>query len=67
MQVRIGDCPQLKLIAWNRRPTDMLDGEEALALHERNWRYIEQDELQADERRLIEHLVAKYGHGVLHI
>lgn len=67
MQVRIGDYPQLQLIAWNRRATDVLDGEEALALYERNWRYVDQDELQADERSLIEQLVATYGHGILHV
>lgn len=67
MQLRLADYPQLKLIAWNRREDDLVDGEEALALYERNWRFVDEAALEHKERRLIECLVRQYGHGVLNV
>ncbi|MBV6747217.1 hypothetical protein [Xanthomonas vasicola] len=67
MQLRLADYPQLKLIAWNRRDNDLVEEEEALALYERNWRYVDEAHLLSKERQLIDQLVQKYGHGVLHV
>ncbi|WP_217696151.1 hypothetical protein [Insolitispirillum peregrinum] len=40
-----------------------MDGETALALYERNWRFVDLDEMRPHERTLLEHLVAIYGNG----
>lgn len=65
MHIRPADYPQLKLIAWNRREDDLIDGEEALALYERNWRFVDEAALLPKERDLIERLVREFGNGVL--
>jgi len=67
MQLRLADYPQLRLIAWNRRDDAPIAEEEAFALYERNWHYIDQSSLSADERQLIEHLVRAFGNGVMNV
>jgi hypothetical protein len=44
-----------------------LDGADALAIYERNWRFIVPEELTVEERQLLETLVADYGSGVLNV
>lgn len=63
----IGDYPQLKLIAWNRREGDVVTEEEAFALYEANWRFVDQAELDTHERAFIAHLTQQYGKGVLNV
>ena len=47
------------------RPDDaVLDGPDALAIYERNWRHVDAAGLTAEERRLLDELVARYGAGV---
>ena len=65
--LRVGDYPQLSLIAWNRRDDDTLSEEEALALYERNWRFVDQGVLTQSEQDLIERLVQQFGRGVLNV
>jgi len=65
--LRLVDFPQLKLIAWNRYRDDVIEDDEALALYERNWQYVDQDHLDPKERQLIDRLVQQYGHGVLNV
>lgn len=67
MQVRLSDYPQLKLIGWNRLGDDLIDEAEALALYERNWRFIDEASLDATERSFIQRLVKTYGNGVLDV
>jgi hypothetical protein len=67
MLLRIADYPQLKLIAWNRHGHDLVEEEEALALYERNWRYVDENMLNEEERQLIGRLAEQYGNGVLHV
>lgn len=57
--------PQLRLLCWNRRDDTVLDGEEALALYERNWRFLEADTLDGAERALIAVLCRRHGGGAL--
>lgn len=64
--IRIKDYPQLKLISWNRH-TDFIDDDEAFALYESNWRFVDQNNLADDELKLINHLTVEYGHGVLNV
>jgi len=68
MMIRINDYPQLRLISWNRPGDQMVSEEDALALYERNWRYVDVDALDERERALIEDLTKRLGHGVfLHV
>lgn len=67
MQLRLAEYPQLKLIAWNRREDDLIEEADALALYERNWRYVDESALLPKERHLIDRLVRAFGHGVLHV
>jgi len=67
MQLRLADYPQLQLIAWNQRDDAPVEEEEAFALYERNWHYIDQANLSANERQFIEHLVRTFGNGVMNV
>jgi hypothetical protein len=67
MQLHIAEYPQLRLIAWNRQDDDFIEEGEALALYERNWRYVDQTQLSLKERQLIDRLVNQYGNGVFHV
>jgi len=63
----IGEFPQLRLIAWNRKPADAITGEDAFGLYEANWRFVEQDQLAPHERGLIAHLTQVHGKGVMNV
>lgn len=65
--VLIGDYPQLQSVAWNRRENATCSEIEALALYERNWRFVDHEALSPKERAFIERLVAVHGNGVLHV
>lgn len=62
--IHIDDYPQLKLLAWNRAVRD-ITGDEALALYERNWRFVDTETLTEAEAALIARLIRQYGNGVL--
>lgn len=66
MQVNITEYPQLRMIAWNRSD-NLIEGEEALALYERNWRYVDREQLTAAEQQLIDRLIVQYGNGVFNV
>jgi hypothetical protein len=67
MQVRIADYPQLHALCWNRPADTVVDGHDALALYERNWRFVDRDRLTEQEKQLIDQLVERYGKGVLNV
>lgn len=52
----IGDCPQLALVAWSRRPGDVITAEEAFDLYVSTWRFVDVEQLEDQERELIEGL-----------
>jgi len=56
--------PRLRELAWNRADR-WIPAEEALALYERNWRFVQEDELTAEEAALIDRLKQRFGGGVL--
>lgn len=62
----IDDYPQLALQAWNR-VIRQISGEEAFALYERNWRFVEPDQLTPEEAILIKRLTTQYGRGVMNV
>ena len=65
--LRLVDYPQLRLVAWSRPADAWVDEEDALALYEANWRFIEPQELTPHESQLIERLIHEFGAGVLHV
>ncbi|WP_339673866.1 hypothetical protein [Dasania marina] len=67
MAIKIDRYPQLRIIAWNRHEDDFITEEEALALYERNWVYVDQDHLCVDERAFIDRIADKHGNGVLNV
>jgi transcriptional regulator with XRE-family HTH domain len=66
-EVRIAEYPQLKRLTWNRPGAEAIAERDALALYERHWELIDGDHLTINERNLVQRLVNKYGHGVLHV
>lgn len=58
--VEVARYPQLKLLCWNRRD-DYLSAEDAWSLYERNWRFMEPEQLESVEHMLIESLSARFG------
>lgn len=65
--IAIVNYPQLRLIAWNRHDDDLIDDEEALALYEANWRFVEPEQMAESERILLQRLVQQCGNGVLNV
>lgn len=59
--IELARYPQLRLIAWQRDRNTRLDGREALALYESNWRFVDLRQLIPAETRLIRRLAKRYG------
>lgn len=67
MRIEIKNYPELRFLCWSRPDDAVLDGAEALAIYERDWRHVDQEALTDAERALIDTLVKVYGNGVLHV
>lgn len=67
MQVRVENFAQLRDLCWDRPTNTVLDGRDALAIYERNWRFVDQGGLTGEEQKLLDVLVACYGNGVLNV
>jgi hypothetical protein len=63
MHIRVDLYPQLRQLCWNRPDGAIVEGETALALYERNWRFVDPDAFTPQEQKLLDHLVAVYGNG----
>lgn len=61
--IKIADYPQLRQLCWNRPAETILEGEDASALYERNWRFVQS--LDKDEQELLNTLITTYGGGCL--
>jgi hypothetical protein len=59
------EFPELQVLAWNRDAARPIPAEEAFALYERNWRFVDQKRLTTREKLLIQTLADKFGHGIL--
>ena len=62
-RIRLAEYPQLQRLAWHMKGAADISPQEALSLYERNWRHIDQSELGASERGLLQALVADLGGG----
>lgn len=49
--------PQLRTLCWNRPDNVVVDGQEAPGLYENNWRLVEVEDFEEDERNLLNALV----------
>ena len=58
---------QLRFIASQLTETAILTEAEALALYERNWRFLDLGTMDDEERRFLDSLVRRVGKGVLNI
>ena len=67
MTIHLNNFPQLRLIAWNMRDDDLVEEQEAFALYERNWRFVDQSLLLEHECALIERLRAEFGAGLMNV
>lgn len=65
-ELKIDEYPQLALLAWNRTIRE-INEEEAFALYENNWRFVDVEHLIPHEADLIARLIQQYGHGVLNV
>lgn len=63
MNIRVSQYPQLRQLCWNRPDDTVVDGETALALYERNWRFVDKREILPHEQTLLAQLVARHGNG----
>lgn len=61
------EFPELRKLAWNRDPARPVAAEEAFALYERNWRFVDREHLTEREARLIRALGKAFGRGFLPI
>jgi hypothetical protein len=66
MVLDINQWPALRDLAWNRADP-WIPAEDALALYERNWRFVEPAQLTREEADLIDHLKHRFGGGVLNV
>ena len=58
--------PKLRELAWNRA-NRWIPADHALAIYERNWRFVEPTGLTPSEAQLIDRLKNRYGGGVLNV
>jgi hypothetical protein len=54
MQIAVKDYPQLAALCWSRPANAVVSGADALALYERNWRFVEPESFIPEERALLE-------------
>lgn len=59
------EFPELQALLWNRDALRAIPAEEAFALYERNWRFVDQHRLTPRERWLIDELTREFGHGAM--
>ena len=62
--IEVAGYENLKALCWNRRD-HYLSAEEAFRLYERNWRLVDQRNMEPVERALVERLAKRFGNGVL--
>lgn len=64
--LEIDQWPCLRELAWNRADR-WIPADEALALYERNWRFVDPQQLTQAESELLDHLKYRFGGGMLNV
>jgi transcriptional regulator with XRE-family HTH domain len=59
--IRIKDYPQLKALAWQLKDDEYITEAEAMAIYGRNKRFLDLNQIQASERKLMERLAHTRG------
>lgn len=67
IEVPIADYPELRQLTWNRQGDPMIGERDALALYERYWGLVDTEAMSPHEKAFLQRLVARHGHGVLHV
>ena len=65
--IKLDQFPQLRQLAWNCAPDSEIDDAEALALYERNWKFVDVAALEPEERALLDRLIKEIGQGILNV
>ena len=63
--IRLADYPQLKRLAWQHHGVTQVSPKEALGLYERNWRHVDLNAMDPNERTLVNALARELGGGRL--
>jgi len=64
--IDVDEYPELALLAWNRL-VRQIRAEDAFALYENNWRFIDPEKFTQREADLLNRLKTEFGHGVLNV
>jgi transcriptional regulator with XRE-family HTH domain len=67
VRIPLAQYPQLQQLAWQVHGADTVSPREALGIYERNWRHLDLDRLEPQERGLIETLRAVFEAGPAHV
>jgi hypothetical protein len=59
------DFPELALLVWNRDRSRPMPAGEVFAVYERNWRFVDREQLTKEETQLIRDLTMTFGNGVM--
>ena len=62
-RIQVADYPQLKQLAWQLHTTTELTPTETLSLYERNWRHLDLQQVDSQERDLIDALCIAFRKG----
>jgi len=65
MNIKVNQYPELRQLCWNRSDDAVVDDEAALALYERNWRFVDHAAIIPREQKLLDRLVVAHGNGHL--
>lgn len=63
-QITVKQYPTLKLLCWNRNQS-FITKSEAFQIYERNWRHVDESNLDQHELALLETLKGDFGRGVI--
>ena len=58
------EYPQLRRLIWDRIDATFLTMREAFGYYESSWRFVDEENMDAQERNLLEYLIVKEGRGV---
>ena len=60
-KIPLNQYPQLRRLAWQLKETQSVSPKEALEIYERNWRHIDIESIDSEERELIKQLLDAFG------
>lgn len=67
VHIVLADFPQLKHLAWQVHGIDVLSPREALTIYERNWRHLDLEAMEPNERNLVNALQQIFTGDIRHV